>query len=103
MTSVMLNNKNCPKDFGAEAVNTTCHTINLVYFCPSIRKTPYALWEGKKTNVSYFHIFGSTCYILNDREYLGKFDSKSDISIFLSYYNNSKAYRVYNIRTQIVM
>lgn len=32
---------------------------------------------SKKPNLSYFYIFGSTCYILKDREYLSKFDSKS--------------------------
>ena len=64
--------------------------------------TPYKLWKGKKPNVSYFHIFSRTCYILNDREYLGKFDSKSDIDVFLGYSNNSKAYRVYNMRTLTV-
>ena len=74
-----------------------------MYFCPSTEKTPYELWKGKKPNVSYFHVFGSTCYILNDREHLDKFVSKSDIGVFLGYSNNSKAYRVYNMRTQTVM
>ena len=43
------------------------------------------------------------CYILNDREHLDKFDSKSDQGMFLGYSNNSRAYRVYNIRTQTIM
>ncbi|XP_062100907.1 uncharacterized protein LOC133806836 [Humulus lupulus] len=38
-----------------------------------------------------------------DRENLGKFDAKSDLGVFLGYLNNSKAYRVYNMRTQYVM
>ncbi|KAH9671809.1 hypothetical protein KPL70_017497 [Citrus sinensis] len=33
---------------------------------------------------------------------LGKFDSKSDVGIFLGYSNSSKAYRVYNKRTLVV-
>ena len=44
--------------------------------------------EVKKPNLSYFHIFRSTCYILNDREQLGKFDAKSDVGVFLGYSNN---------------
>ena len=40
---------------------------------------------------------------MNDREYLGKFNAKSDTSVFLGYSNNSKAYRVYNMRTQTIM
>ena len=39
----------------------------------------------KKPKVKYFQIFGSKCYILNDRENHGKFDAKSDEGIFLGY------------------
>ena len=68
MAHVMLNSKKLSKHLWAEDVNTTCHSINHVYFCPSTKKAPYELWKGKKSNVSYFHIFGSIYYILNDRE-----------------------------------
>ena len=53
--------------------------------------------------MKYFRIFGSKCYILNDRENLGKFDAKSDKGIFLGYSTNSRAYRVYNRHTKMVM
>ena len=53
--------------------------------------------------MKYFRIFGSKCYILNDRENPGKFDAKSDEGIFLGYSTNSRAYRVYNKRTKTVM
>ena len=48
-------------------------------------------------------MFGSKCYILNDRENLGKFDAKSDEGIFLGYSTTSQVYRVFNKRTKIVM
>ena len=67
------------------------------------KKTPYELWKGRKPNVKYFRIFGSTCFILKDRENVGKFDSQSDKGIFLGYSSISKAYRVYNKRTKKVM
>lgn len=44
-------------------------------------------------------MFGSTCYVLRDRENLGKCDSKSNEAIFLGYSIRSKAYRVFNKRT----
>ena len=53
--------------------------------------------------MKYFQVFGSKCYILNDRENLGKFDAKSDKGIFLGYSTSSRAYRVYNKRTKTVM
>ena len=62
--------------------------------------TPYEIWRGKKPNLKYFHEFGSTCFIINDKEQRSKFDAKSQVDIFLRY---SLAYRVYNKRTNIVM
>ena len=53
--------------------------------------------------MKYFKIFGSTCFILKDRENVGKFDSRNDEGIFLGYSSTSKAYRVYNKRTKKVM
>ena len=53
--------------------------------------------------MKYFRVFGSKCFILNDRENLGKFNAKSDEGIFLGYFVNSRAYRVYNKRTKTIM
>jgi hypothetical protein len=53
--------------------------------------------------VKYFHVFGSKCYILADRDYRRKMDPKSDEGIFMGYSTNSRAYRVFNNRTQVVM
>ena len=74
-----------------------------MYFKPNSKKTSYELWRGKKLAVKYFKIFGSDCYILRDREKLDKFDVKSDKGYFLGYSSTSRANRVYNLRTKIVM
>ena len=103
MARAMLQNKNVTRNLWGKAVNTACHTVNRVYFRPSTKKTPYELWKGRKPNVKYFKIFGSTCFILKDREDVEKFDSWSDEGIFLGYSSKSKAYRVYNKRTKKVM
>ena len=67
------------------------------------KKTAYEIWNGKKPRVKYFRVFRSKCYILNDRENLGKFDAKSDEGIFVEYSITSRAYRVFNKRTKTVM
>ena len=103
MARVMLHKKNMPKSFWGEAVNTACHTLNRVYFKPDSKQTPYELWRGKKPVFKYFRIFGSDYCILHDRENLEKFDVKSDKEYFLGYSSTSRAYRVYNLRTKIVM
>ena len=103
MARALLYNKNVAKHLWGEAINTACHTVNSVYFRPGTKRTPYDLWTGRKPNVKYFRIFGSTCFILKDRENVGKFSSRSDEGIFLGYSSTSKAYRVYNKRTMKVM
>ena len=103
MARAMLHNKDVARNLWGEVVNTACYTINRVYFKPGTKKTPYELWKGRKPNVKYFKIFGSTCFILKDRENVGKFDSRSEEGIFLGYSSTSKAYQVYNKRTWKVM
>ena len=41
--------------------------------------------------------------MLNDKERLGKFDSKSDEGMFLDYSLNSRAYRIFNLHTRRVI
>ena len=57
------------------------------------------MWKGQKSNISYFHPFGCKCFILNTKDNLENFDSKSDNGTFLEYSKTSKAYRVYSSRT----
>ena len=99
----MLHSKDVARNLWGEAINFAYHTVNNVYFRPGTKKTPYELWKGRKPNVKYFRIFGSICFILKDRENVGKFDSRSNGGIFLGYSSICKAYRVYNKRTKKVM
>ena len=102
MARIMLKAKNVPVKFWAEALNTTCYTLR-VYFHSRTTMTPYEIWRGKKPNLKYFHEFGFTCFIFNDKEKRSKFDIKSDEGIFLGYSLISRTYRVYNKKTNAVM
>ena len=75
MAGAMLHNKDMVRNLWGEAVNIACHMVNRVYFKPDTKNTPYELWKGRKPNVKYFRIFESTCFILKDKENVGKFDS----------------------------
>ncbi|KAL0537689.1 hypothetical protein IC582_026674 [Cucumis melo] len=103
MAQVMIHAKALPLHFLAEAVNTSCHIHNRIITRSGTTVTLYELWKGRKPNVKYFHIFGSTCYILINREYHRKWDAKSEQGLFLGYSQNSRAYRVFNNRTRMVM
>ena len=70
-------------------MNTSCHIGNRIFFRAETKKTSYEIWKENKPKVKYFQVFGSKCFILNDRENFGKFDAKSDEGIFLGYSVNS--------------
>ncbi|XP_073051200.1 uncharacterized protein [Primulina eburnea] len=103
MARVMLSSKSVSKRFWVEALNTACHISNRVFLRRGSTMTSYEILMGRKPNLKYFHIFGCVGYVLNDRDHLAKFDSKSDKCLFLGYSVNSKAYRVYNLRTRTTM
>ena len=90
------------KHFWAEAVNTSCYVKNRIYLRPLLIKTTYELFKGRKPNISYFHQFGCTCYVLNNKVYLKKFDAKAQKGIILGYSERSNAYRLYNSETLFV-
>ncbi|GJZ98073.1 retrovirus-related pol polyprotein from transposon TNT 1-94, partial [Tanacetum coccineum] len=89
--------------FWAEAIATTCFTHTLSLVIPHHEKTPYHIINGQKPSVKFFHIFGSLCYIVRDGENLDKMKEKGNACIFVGYSNQSRAYRVYNKRTRVIV
>jgi transposase InsO family protein len=73
----MIHENNLAKHFWAEAVNTACYVRNRIYIRPILEKTAYELFKGRRPNISYFHQFGCTCYILYNKVYIKKFDAKA--------------------------
>nr|GFA61647.1 integrase, catalytic region, zinc finger, CCHC-type, peptidase aspartic, catalytic [Tanacetum cinerariifolium] len=53
--------------------------------------------------LKFFHIFGSLCYIVRDGENLDKMKEKGDACIFVGYSTQSRAYRVFNKRTKVIV
>ncbi|GJV36247.1 putative ribonuclease H-like domain-containing protein [Tanacetum coccineum] len=98
----MLADSKLPTTFWAEAVNTACYVQNRVLVVKPHNKTPYELFRGRTPALSFMRPFGCHVTILNTLDYLGKFDGKSDEGFFVGYSMNSKAFRVYNIRTRKV-
>ncbi|GJZ73343.1 retrovirus-related pol polyprotein from transposon TNT 1-94, partial [Tanacetum coccineum] len=66
-------------------------------------KTPYELIRRRKTNVQYFHVFGSLCYLINNRDDLGKMKPMADIGIFIGYSESSRGFHIYNHQTKKIM
>jgi hypothetical protein len=102
MVRIMLGEFKTPERFWLETVNTACHAINRVYLHRLLKKTSYELLTGNKPNVSYFHVFGSECYILVKKGRNSKFAPKAVEGFLLGYDSNTKAYRVFNKSSSLV-
>ncbi|GJY41193.1 uncharacterized mitochondrial protein-like protein [Tanacetum coccineum] len=85
-----------------EAVNTAYYVQNRVLVVKPHNKIPYELFHGRTPTLSFIRPFGCSVTILNTIDYLGKFDGKADEGFFVGYSLNSKAFRVFNSRTNIV-
>ena len=53
--------------------------------------------------MEYLRVFGSVCYFLKPPLVRQKLDDKADIGIFAGYNNQSRGYKVFNIKTQKVI
>ena len=98
----MLCDSKLPKYFWAEAISIACYVINRVLIRPILNKTSYELFYDRIPKISYFKVFGCKCFILNTKDNLDKFDSKSDEVIFVGYSMRSKAHRIFNKKTSTI-
>ncbi|KAK1431920.1 hypothetical protein QVD17_08717 [Tagetes erecta] len=99
----MLADAKIPITFWDEAIATACFVQNRTLLVQDKQKTSYELLFGRKPNISYLKAFGCLVTILNLSDHIGKFESKSDDGFFLGYSSVSKAYRVFNSKTNTVI
>jgi hypothetical protein len=90
-------------EFWGKAVSTTVYIKNR---CPTKAldsKTPQEAWSGRKPNVSHLRIFGCKAFahVLNEKR--TKLESKSMPSVFLGYYEGTKAYRLMCVETKRII
>nr|GEY99146.1 hypothetical protein [Tanacetum cinerariifolium] len=102
-TRTMLSAAKVPLFFWAEVIATTCFTQNHTLVIPQHEKRPYHIINDRKPSVTFFHIFCSLCYIVRDGENLDKMREKGDACIFVVYSTQSRAYRVFNKRTRVIV
>ncbi|XP_071724534.1 uncharacterized protein [Rutidosis leptorrhynchoides] len=68
-----------------KAMSMARYTINRVYLQLHTKETPYEILRNKKQSMQYLHEFGSSCYMLMDREPRRKLDSKSEREVFVGH------------------
>nr|GEU57900.1 hypothetical protein [Tanacetum cinerariifolium] len=99
----MLSAAKVPLFFWVEAIATACFTQNRSLVIPRHEKTPYHIINDHKPSVKFFYIFCSFCYIIGDGENLDKMKEKGNACICVGYSTQSRAYRVINKRTRVIM
>lgn len=97
MARSMLKDKNLSDDFWVEAVPCVVHILNRSPMKSVKDRFPQEAWSGKKHFVSHPRIFGCVAYVLSLAEIRRKLDDKSEKCIFISYSEQSKAYRLCNL------
>nr|GEU65149.1 ribonuclease H-like domain, reverse transcriptase, RNA-dependent DNA polymerase [Tanacetum cinerariifolium] len=83
-------------------VSTACYVLNKVLVTKPQNKTTYELITGKIPITSYIRPFGCHVTILNTINHLGQFQEKSNEGFLVGYSLNSKAFRVYSLKTKRV-
>jgi transposase InsO family protein len=89
MARTMLVEYKTSDQFWTEAIDTACYSINWLYLHQNLKKTSYELLAGKKSNVSYFRVFGSKCFILVKIGRNSKFAPKAVEGFLLGYDSNT--------------
>ncbi|GKA58399.1 retrovirus-related pol polyprotein from transposon TNT 1-94 [Tanacetum coccineum] len=87
----------------AEAIATVCYTQNRYIIILTHEKMTYHIINDKTPSIKHIHIFGCNCYLTRDGENLDKMKEKGDPCILVGYSTQSKGYRVYNKRTQLIV
>lgn len=99
MGRTMLNHAKLPYVFWADAVHTAVFVRNrcISQALGTNRITPEELWSGWKPNVADMKVFGCEAYAM-DNHYHWKFEPKAEKCIFIGYADESKAYRLWNVK-----
>src|ERR1044072_2497163 len=93
MARCLLNEKNLPKKFCAEAANTAVFLLNRLPTKAIKGKTSFEAWYGFKPLFSNLKVFGCVCFSHVPQVKRDKLGKKAEYGIFIGYSNVAKAYK----------
>ena len=102
MVNAMILNAGLPFNLWGEALLTACYIHNRV---PSKRThiSPYEIWNGRKPNLNYFKVWGCIAYYRLPDSQRTKLGSRGIKSVFVGYAQNSKAYRLLDLESNVIV
>ncbi|GKA70962.1 cysteine-rich receptor-like protein kinase 25-like protein, partial [Tanacetum coccineum] len=103
MVRCLLDEKSMPKYFWAEAIKWTCHVLNRCMSRSLDEKVPEEFWTGSKPSVEHFKVFGCIGHVHIPAQLRTKLDARSHKCVFLGVRQESKAYRLYDPSSKIIV
>ena len=95
MARCLLFEKEMPKMFWAEDVNTAVFLQNKLPTKALKGKTPFEAWFGFKPSINNLRIFGCMCFTHVPDAKREKLDQKAEYGVFVGYNTLTKGCRVY--------
>lgn len=102
MINSMLINSNLPNNLWGEALLTACHLHNRI---PSMKThvSPYEVWKNRKPNLDYLRVWGCLAFYRIHDPKSSKLGARGIKSVFIGYAENSKAYRLLDLNSNVVI
>ena len=93
----MLEAKNLPPKYWAEAINYAAYIQNRVPHKQIDGMTPFEAWSGHKLDVTHFMIFGSKAWARIPTEKRKALQPQRQECLFVGYFEDSKGYKLINL------
>ena len=101
METCMMEAKNLPPKFWAEAINCASYIQNRVPHKKLDGITPFEAWSGHKPNVTHFRILGSNTWARIPTEKRKALQPQRKECLFVGYSEYFKGYKMIKLITQI--
>ena len=102
MINAMILNAKLSFNLWGEALLTACHVHNRI---PSrnFKVSPYELWKGRKPNLGYLRVWGCLAFYRVTDPKRTKLEPRVIKSVFVGYAENSKAYRLLDLDSNVIV
>jgi hypothetical protein len=102
MINAIILNAKLSFNFWGEALLTACHVHNRI---PSrkFKVSPYELWKGRKPNQGYLRVWGCLAFYRVTDPKRTKLGPRAIKSVFVGYVENSKAYRLLDLDSNVIV
>ena len=93
MMRSMFSYSSLPSSFWGYALQTTMYILNVVSSKP-VTKTPLELWNGRKTSLRHFLIWGCPAHVLKNKT--TKLEPRSQVCLFVGYPKETRGRFLYS-------